>query len=905
MNASCTFRQGDRSGFLTSLLPGRLLGVISAAFLAAGAPAQPTSPPAIEDHRPTYDAETGRNLLNYPPHRSATVEHIRLAITIPDMNRREMACEETIRFRPIAGDLETLSLNGALLDIGSAESSGRTVSVKTLEDSEQVEFTLHPPVPRGQTCEMTVRYRVVDPPEGILWTCESPAHPGRAAQLHSQGQPESNRYWFLCNDFPSSRQTSELIVTVPRGYRAISNGVPAPMTPAAASETETYHWRLDRPHPAYLISLIVGRFDTADVGTASLPMPVFVPPGQRDRVQPTFGRTPRMIELFSRIADEPYPWPMYAQTAVLNFAWSGMENTSATTLMGTVALDSTALKEEDQDELIAHELAHQWFGDLITCRSWEHVWLNEGFATFCEALWAEYRDSAIPRTGRGVAGLQSDDAAYQWNIWSQFEEVIRQDHADAPRQSAMASKQYHHPDDVFDREANPYPKGASVLHMLRRRLGDDVFFRAVAAYVDRCKDRSVETYEFREVMERVSGESLQRFFDQWVLRPGVPEISTAPTWDSGAGVLNLAFAQTQPIDGYNPAFDLRIPVWVRCAGDKAWRTSLASFDTRAFTLTVPLPSEPEMVVIDPGLNGLADYRITQPRPLWLRQLADGPTPASRLQAAQQLGRSADPSAEVVEALERTVANSRAHVGLRKTAAIALTCLARPALAPLSGDEEPESGESAEHHADTPPIAAPAAALRRLADADIADPRVRAAVLVQVGRAFATGSAEERRDLAATMTGIFGHDASYAVRAAAVEAIGLLDAQGEAATVVLAAATPSQHDQIRVAALGAAARLDTDEMFQLAAQMTEAGQSPETRAAAATAIGVLAHHQPKQAFTLLALLVNDREPRTSLAAGEAISTLGTIQARTFLLKRLSETRGRWWTAKTAQWLENCR
>lgn len=843
--------------------------------------------------RATYDKATGRNLLNYPPHRAVDVKHMRLAVRITDMNQREMECEETLTFTPITSTCSEFALHGAQLDIQSATIAGRSVTVAANPEQEMVTFRIDPPLQRGQVVDMTVRYRVSNPPEGLLWTVESSDRPGLSAQIHSQGQSECNRYWFLSHDFPNARMTSEIIATVPHGYQVISNGRQVSHTSGAE---EVFHWRLDRAHPSYLVSMVVGKFDRVDVGSSSLPMPVYVAPGEGSRVKATFGRTPKMIELFARITDEPYPWPQYAQVSVRNFEWGGMENTSATTLLETVALDTTAFLDDDQDDLISHELAHQWFGDLLTCKSWEHIWLNEGFATYLEKVWAQYRESSVPSRGRGVEGLRADDDAYQSLMWNDMTAVIKADHAAAPYQAAMASKQYAHPDDVFDREANPYPKGSVVLHMLRERLGDEVFWRAVAAYVDAYKDQPVETFQFREVFERVSGTSLQRFMDQWVLRPGVPRITATPTWDEATKTLTVAFEQTQNIDGYNPAFALSIPIWIKVSGETTPRVTTADFDTRTGTVNTALPREPEMVVIDPRMAVLMDLSVKQDVSRTVSQARQGPTLAARLQAARMLGfAQGTDQAAAIEGLRTALQDDRAHRSLRIEAARSLGRIANP-----------EAAESSEGERVRGVVVSQDALgwLVALSLAPTSDPRIDRVLIEEAAKAAGATVPDDKLldSFRNALARRFNSDKSYAVRAAAVKGLGTMRSVRHIDVISAALSVDSQHDQIRCAAAEALGLLDDPAGLALVIDATNSAHSSSLRPAATKAIGELAHHDPAHAIERLTTLLNDPEPKTRTAAGEALAQINDPRALAALEAHARTARGRTATHQAQEWLK---
>ena len=468
------------------MLPNALAALMAKLLLVVTAAPQPeidVAQPPSRNRLLWIDPETGRSRLNYPPHRLADIRHIRLDLVIADMNSRQMEGTATITFEPIARPVSDLTLNAAAMEIDSVACAGRAVGFVHRIDDELLEVMIDPPVEMGGRADLVVRYRVIEPEEGLVWTTQSPALPGRAAQLHTQGQPESSRYWFPCFDFPNERHSSEVVVSVPRGFETLSNG--RLLSRKAEGPRETFHWQQPLEHPAYLLTLIVGKFDVVEVAPANsrVPMPVYAPPGSGAFVPATFGRTPEMLALFERLFDEPYPWDKYAQALVWNFAWGGMENTSATTLVDTTLLDRAALLDGDEDRLIAHELAHQWFGDLVTCRSWEHIWLNEGLATYSEILWEQYRDSP-------TGSLRGNDDAYFWWLMGDFAQVIESDDGADRYEPAMVCKCYAHPTDVFDKNANPYPKGSAILHMLRERLGDECFFGALALHLDRTPGRA-------------------------------------------------------------------------------------------------------------------------------------------------------------------------------------------------------------------------------------------------------------------------------------------------------------------------------------------------------------------------------------------------------------------------------
>lgn len=806
-------------------------GLIAAVALAASllAPGSPAAPPAFE-------AQSGRRVENFPPDRAMDHRHMRLELTIADMQTPRIRARQTLTMAPIAHDADEVRLDAKLLEIESVASPGRAATFE--HDGMVLLVRLDPAVRLGEEIDLTIDYSLADPPDGLFWTPQSEAWPDRAAQIHTQGQPETNSYWFPCHDFPHERLTSEMIVAAPVGFLVSSNGRLVERRGGRLSESgqrvEIWHFSQDQPHPAYLVSLVVGRFDVVDVRDAELPMPVYVPPGRAADVEGTYGRTAEMLRFYENILEEPYPWAKYAQLVVHNFGAGGMENTSATTLFDTAIIAPDELDDHDLAGLISHELAHQWFGDLITCASWEHLWLNEGFATYSEALWWEY---------------DGGDDAYFADVLANAEAVIEEDTGAAPQQPAMVSRRYGHPDDVFGRASNPYAKGASVLHMLRQRVGDGAFFAILREHVDRNRQRSVETDEFRRIAEEISGESLELFFHQWTRRPGIPRVRAEIAWEQAAGELAITLRQTQRIDADNPAFQFDLPVHIELPPRRGERTprvrrGVVEVRGREASARFPLEARPEMVALNPRLEVLAELEITQDARAWLHQLHHGPTLAARAQAARRLAALAEMDAG--DALYDVAADAGAHWALRR---VAVEALAR------RGDAE---------------------RLLRLGAAGLDEPRVRMSVALGLSGAVEAGrwngSRLDRRVLD-MLEGMVRQDDSTRTQGEALRSLGRLGSREHLGLMLEMAERRTQHDQMRRAALEAVRQLDAPEGFALAQRLARPGHNQRTRAEAAETMAVLSHHNRDDAVRMLSELLDDRVAAVRSAALEGLVTIG--------------------------------
>ncbi|MEO1129611.1 MAG: M1 family aminopeptidase [Planctomycetota bacterium] len=803
---------------------------------------------------PRYDAATGADLRNYPPDRIVDIEHIALTIDIEDMNKPAFEAEAWITFRPI-GMLEVLTLDARQFridEVGLLSATRDGIGVDALRtpventplafsyDDEQLTVRFDPPLLATGAYTMRVRYGVEDPVDGLFWTPESEAWPGRPAQIHTQGQPETNSYWFPCRDFPNERCGTSLVVTAPEGYQVSSNGRLADVTTLSRSVRgedgrpesrmfDRYTWVQDKQHVAYLVTLVIGKFEIIRISSpdAAVPMDVWVPEGWGEKARQTYRHTERMLEVFEQRFDEPYPWDRYDQLVVWNFGAGGMENTAATTMYDTAALDEIALRDADLDGLISHELAHQWFGDLLTCNTWAHIWLNEGWATYSTALWYEARDGYTD--------------GYQRRMHGTMRSLARRDQLEPETTNfrpAMVSTVYQHPWDVFRRISNPYPKGASVLHMLRMELGERVFFEGVAAYIDRFRDDTVETDQFRRELERVSNRSLERFFEQWTARPGTPRVKATGTWDEARGELKLIVEQTQRIDADLPAFVFDLPVTVLLADGRTHEDVIA-IDGRRHERTYAFDQEPSSVLIDPDLHILMDLHLHMPEAYLRGALVQTSSLPARLDAAHAL-RSKNTS-RVRAALRDVLIDADEMYEVRRAAATSL-------------------GEM---------IALDA--LAQAATAGIEDPRVRLAVIEAMG---ATG---DPRMLAYLRTSASDAEISYACRAAALESVGMLGDGSDLPLLLAGLDVESQHDNVRAGAIRGLRELDVPAALDAVIPFTGEAYLSRLRPVAIEAVAELAHHDSVKAYEAIVPLLRDRQARTVRAAGAALVTIGDERA----------------------------
>ncbi|MGH8103597.1 MAG: M1 family aminopeptidase, partial [bacterium] len=431
--------------------------------------------------------------------------------------------------------------------------------------------------------EVTVRIEYTATPRRGLWfVIPDKDYPGRTTQVWSQGEDEDNRFWIPCWDYPNEKATSEMTITVPEKMTAVSNGELLKVKHDAPRKTKTFHWYEHIPHVSYLITLAAGEFVEVRDEWEGIPVTYYVAANRKDAVaeaRRSFGNTPKMIDFFSKKTGVRYPYEKYAQVCATEFIFGGMENTSATTQTDLTLHDERAHLDFSSDPLVAHELAHQWWGDLLTCKDWSHGWLNEGFATYFEALWAEH-------------DLGLDE--FRYKMFQNAQNYLDEDSKRYRR--PIVTKEYVEPFNLFDKHL--YEKGALVLHMIRRILGDAQWWKAMNHYCTTYREQCVETPDLIKAIADSTGHNLEWFFDQWVYQAGHPDLKVAYSWDDEKHVADIAVSQTQKVDDRTPLF--RLPLDVVFHFKRGAATHRVEFSEQEQTIHTPLKGKPRWVAFDPG-----------------------------------------------------------------------------------------------------------------------------------------------------------------------------------------------------------------------------------------------------------------------------------------------------------------
>ncbi len=569
----------------------------------------------------------------YGPDKVVAVEKIDLHLT-PDLEAELLDGVVTMTVRALDEPVTRLALDAVDLQISrverlSADAQPRAMKFARRDDKLEIEFD--PAIAPGERSTFAVRYRVSKPRHGLFFVKPTAAHPEKIAHAWTQSQDEYARYWFPCLDYPHEKAPSSTTIVVPKGMFALGNG--ELVDRVDGNGTTTFRYRQDVPHSTYLMTMVAGPFIEVSQRTAgrnAVPVFYYVLPGRDGDGERSFGKTPQMIECFEDRLDAAYPYARYSQIAVSDFIFGGMENTAATTQTDRTLHDDTAHLDFSSDPLVAHELAHQWFGDLLTCRDWAHAWLNEGFATFMEAVWRE-------------ADLGYDE--YLYDIFEALGIYLKED---ADRYSRpIVCNTFIDPIEIFDRHL--YQKGAAVLHMLRGELGERRFWRALARYVRDNSQRSVETIDLVRAIESATGRNLRGFFNQWVLREGHPKLEIRVTWDDVRRVASVAIDQKQTIDAERPPYEFNVELGFAPAADSlpaggrevlvpGERRVRAHVERRHETIAVPLDFEPRLVRFDPGAFVLADVTYALGADFAAATLRADPDVVARIRAARELAK---------------------------------------------------------------------------------------------------------------------------------------------------------------------------------------------------------------------------------------------------------------------------
>jgi aminopeptidase N len=552
----------------------------------------------------------GRNVVGLD--RRVDVQRLELDLAV-DVLAGTLEGTATHTVRPLRQGLKEIVFHQVALDVQSVTVDGAEVAF-TLEPST-IRIALPAPSSIDAIHTIVTRYRAA-PTNGLHFRHAPPLGNDAYDEVWSQGEATDNRYWFPGWDAPDDRFTFAMKASAEDRFTVVSNGT---LRSKGADPTRPgwtrWHWEIGGGDIVnYLVALAVAEYERGEASWRGRPVMAFTPPGtDPTHSAATVAATAEMLDVFSELTGIEYPYDAYNQIFVQRFLYTGMENAAAT------IMDRRLIHPPDHDahrrysdRIIAHELAHQWFGDQLTCRTWREMWLNEGFATFFGSMWTEHANGPVAGAG-AVLGRYNGQLK-----------------ADKGTARPLVVDYFNRPED--GRGSNPYGKGAAVLQMARVLLGEDAFWRGIRAYTRDNQHGNVETADLRRAFEGASGLHLDWFFDQWVFSPGHPELTVTAKADAEAGTVRIGLKQTQNKDWQT----FTLPVDVEVATAKGTAVHRIWMDARDGGGLAPLAGDLLYVAPDPRGGLLAKITLKQGPKAWTTLLQQSPHPYAKLWALQSL-----------------------------------------------------------------------------------------------------------------------------------------------------------------------------------------------------------------------------------------------------------------------------
>ena len=767
------------------------------------------------------------------------MRHIKLDLRF-DWEREQAIGTATITFAPLAKDFRRVEFDAANMTFTSVKlASGTTLKFETEAAKEKLRIELDRAYQPTDVLTLQIDYHTngaASEPgllgqfgRGLTFIKPSEDDPTRPRQIWSQGEAETNHYWFPCYDHPNDFATTEMIATVDKPFIAISNGRLLE-TKTNRDNTRTFHWKMEQPHASYLVSLVVGLYAPVETSYQGIPITTYVYPNEVEEGKVTAARLGDMVKFFSEKTGLKYPYAKYAQTVAHDFG-GGMENISATTQTDNMIHDARTELDQTQDGLQSHELAHQWFGDYVTCRNWSDIWLNESFATYFQAMWDEQslgRDDFLYRDVKA-----NQDSYYQ--AWAQG---VRR---------PIVTNNYRDPDAMFDTYS--YPRGGAVLHMLRRTLGDDGWWRSINHYLHKYANQPVQTEQFRIAIEETTGQPMDWFFEEWVYKMGHPVFNVTKDYNPSAKTLTLTVRQEQkpdPAYAYPQATLFRTPVEIEIGTPSGTRVERRMIEPKEEQqLTFSVDAQPVLVNFDYGSTLIKELKFDKPTAELTYQLTRDEDVMGRVWALNQLAarmkEQATPTTEkeqIGTVLAAALADDK-YWGMRVEAATA-----------LSG---------------APGSASRTALLAAVKDRDA---RVRA-------RAITSLAATKDAALAPVYIQALS-DQSYATIRAAALALGATKSPAAYDALANLLNVPSWRNNIRASALGGLSALGDRRSLDVALRYAAPGNEMTVRVAAINLLGSVGRDDPR-AYPLISGALNYAVATSNgalrSAAAEALVGLG--------------------------------
>ena len=462
------------------------------------------------------------------------IVHTRVALSF-DYAAKTASGQEWVTLQPYFYPTDTLCLDAKGMKIETVTIGHEDKPLKYTYDSSQIHIQLDKKYTQYEQVKLAIKYvampyaqttggsTAITDDRGLYFINTDNKIAGKPVQIWTQGETESNSHWLPTLDKPNMRTTVQMELTVPAQYKTLSNGELISSMDRGSLRTDI--WKMEQPIQVYAIMFAIGDFYIAKDKWRGKEVNYYVEPSYAPYAHKMFQYTPEMIEYFSNITGVPYPWNKYSQVVVRDYVSGAMENTSASLFGEFMNQDHREYADKNHEDVVSHELFHQWFGDYVTAESWSHLTVNESFATYGEYLWRKHK--------YGLA--YADELA-----WSDLQRYLANTDYSDP---VLVRYHYRDKEEMFDGVS--YQKGGATLHYLHQLIGDTAFYRAMKLYLTKNALQSAEATHWRLAVEEATGKDWNWFFNEWYHRAGHPILDIQYNYDDAAKKLIVTLTQKQ------------------------------------------------------------------------------------------------------------------------------------------------------------------------------------------------------------------------------------------------------------------------------------------------------------------------------------------------------------------------
>lgn len=586
----------------------------------------------------TIEPSVDENLDSLTPYNAShTFEvdliHTKVEIAF-DWAQKRANAKATLTMRPWFYATDKVTLDAKNFDIKSVTFDGKTEELKRDYNNEQLTIYLGKTYNRTEEFKVAITYTAkpderesfggsaaITSDKGLYFINSDGSDKTKPRQIWTQGETESNSFWMPTVDKPNERCTQEMYITVEDKYKTLSNGLLL-SSKKNADGTRTDYWKMDKPHAPYLFMMAIGEYAVVKDKWRGIDVDYYVEPKFEPYARDIYPYTTEMLEFFSTKLNYPYPWSKFSQIVVRDYVSGAMENTTAVIFGEFMQKTKRELIDDHltNEKVVAHEMFHQWFGDLVTTESWANLTLNEGFANYSEYLWLEQK------YGRDAADdhLMTEQQGYFYAAEDGGHPLIHYGYGSR--------------EDMFD--AHSYNKGGCILHMLRQYVGDEAFFAALNRYLKKNEYTEVEVDELRMAFEDITGQDLSWYFNQWFIGAGHPILDIEYGWDVDTKKASVTVTQSQSGANVAHVFNLPIAMDIYDVSGKARRENVR-LTKRRQTFTFDCANKPALINFDASKTLLCIKTDQHNAQEWAFMYRNAPLFRDRIEAME--GLQAEPS----------------------------------------------------------------------------------------------------------------------------------------------------------------------------------------------------------------------------------------------------------------------